>query len=396
MPAPTLPPPRPGGAYALHRPGVPPAPPAVVQVVVLAHEPEFGSVHVVDADGLRSWEAVEDLLGPWRTYAQVLALADGARRAGLSLRGVHGDAGYGEVVVRTDLSSLVRLLAAVGPLAGPVVSASVRNDPDPVPGPDRVLDPERVRDPVDAPAAATGTGPAGLVVAVDGPSGSGKSTVCRRVAAVLGLRYLDTGAMYRALTWWALERGVDLDDQPAVAALAADLPLDLGQDPSAPYVRVGGTDVSAGIRETRISEAVSAVAGNLAVRAELVRRQRALVATGGVVAEGRDITTVVAPDAPVRILLTAREDARLARRAREVHGTTDASALAATRDQVLARDARDSRVARFLDAADDGVVQVDSSDMGVEETVGTVLEVVARLTGVRAPAGAGARERVAP
>ncbi|RJK93126.1 (d)CMP kinase [Vallicoccus soli] len=227
-----------------------------------------------------------------------------------------------------------------------------------------------------------------LVVAVDGPSGSGKSTVCKRVAAALGLRYLDTGAMYRALTWWALERGTDLDDADAVAALAVALPLELGQDPAAPTVRVAGTDVSAAIRTTRISEAVSAVAGNLAVRAELVRRQQALVAPGGVVAEGRDITTVVAPDAPVRILLTAREDARLARRAQEVHGTADAAALAATRDQVLARDARDSRVARFLDAADDGVVQVDSSDMGVEETVATVLEVVARLTGVRPAVGA--------
>lgn len=211
-----------------------------------------------------------------------------------------------------------------------------------------------------------------MLIAIDGPSGSGKSTVARAVAARLGLRYLDTGAMYRALTWWALEGGLDLADAEAVAQAARDLPVSMGTDPAAPSVSVDGTDVSAAIRETRISEAVSAVATNLAVRAEMVRRQRALVADGGWVAEGRDITTVVAPDADVRVLLLAREEERLARRARDVHGAADETAVAATRDQVVRRDAQDATVAAFTEAAD-GVAVIDSSDLTVEQTVDAVL-----------------------
>jgi cytidylate kinase len=215
----------------------------------------------------------------------------------------------------------------------------------------------------------------GLVIAMDGPSGSGKSTVARAVAQRLGLRYLDTGAMYRALTWWALERGIDLADADAVGRAARELSLQVGTDPQEPSVAVDGVDVSEAIRLTRISEAVSAVATNLAVRDELVRRQRALVADGGWVAEGRDITTVVAPDAPVRVLLLARESERLARRARDVHGEVDPAALAATRDQVVRRDAQDSTVAAFTEAAP-GVSVIDSSDMTVDETVAAVLALV--------------------
>jgi len=175
-----------------------------------------------------------------------------------------------------------------------------------------------------------------LVIAVDGPSGSGKSTVSRQVAQRLGLAFLDTGAMYRALTWWCLERGIDLDDADAVAEAARELPLEMGTDPRAPGVSVGGTDVATAIRASVISEQVSRVATNLAVREEMRRRQRQLLRASprGTVAEGRDITTVVAPDAPVRLLLTASEQARLERRARELHGAADADALAATHDQV--------------------------------------------------------------
>jgi cytidylate kinase len=225
--------------------------------------------------------------------------------------------------------------------------------------------------------------PTGLVVAIDGPSGSGKSTVARRVAMALGLAYLDTGAMYRALTLWAGRRGVPLSDHERVADLAATMPLTLGTDPAAPRVFLDGQDVSAAIRDTRISQAVSAVATNLAVRAELVRQQQRMIASGGVVAEGRDITTVVAPEAPVRILLTADQDARLARRAIEVHGSADAEALAATHDQVLRRDADDSTVAQFHEAAE-GVDVIDSSVLTLEDTVSAVLDVVALRTGVRA------------
>lgn len=220
-----------------------------------------------------------------------------------------------------------------------------------------------------------------LVVAIDGPSGSGKSTVARRVAQLLGLRYLDTGAMYRALTWWVLEQGVDPNDPDRVAELAAKLPLDMGTDPAAPTVHVDGTDVGAAIRETRISTAVSAIATNLRVRAEMKLRQRAIVEEGGVVVEGRDITTVIAPDAPVRVLLTASADARLARRARDVHGVDDADALARTRDQVLRRDADDSTVSQFMQAAE-GVTVIDSSHLSLDETVAAVLDAVRAATGV--------------
>lgn len=218
-----------------------------------------------------------------------------------------------------------------------------------------------------------------LVIAVDGPSGSGKSSVSRAVAARLGLRYLDTGAMYRALTWWALEQGVELADpatQPQVAELARTMPLEMGQTPASTTVTVAGQDVTRAIREPRISGAVSAVATNLAVREELVGRQRAIAAEdGGIVIEGRDITTVVAPDADVRVLLTASEEARLSRRALEVHGSDDDEAVERTRDHVVHRDARDSTVVTFTEAAD-GVTVVDSSALSFEETVAAVLSLV--------------------
>jgi len=225
-----------------------------------------------------------------------------------------------------------------------------------------------------------------LVVAIDGPSGSGKSSVSRAVAKALGLAFLDTGATYRAATWWCLEQGIALDDTAAVAEAVRAMPLVLGVDPSDPTVSVGGTDIGAAIRETAISAAVSAVATNLEVRAELGRLQRAAIDAErdpsswsggrGVVAEGRDITTVVAPDADVRVLLTASEEARLARRARDVHGSDDADAVEATRDQVLRRDADDSTVVEFHVAAD-GVVTVDSSHLDFDQTVRAVLDVVA-------------------
>ena len=223
-----------------------------------------------------------------------------------------------------------------------------------------------------------------LVVAVDGPSGSGKSSVSRAVAERLGLRYLDTGAMYRALTWWALDLGVDLTDGSTaqqVADLAHKLPLSISMQPATQSVMVDGHDVTAAIRDPRISAAVSAVATNLGVRDELVRRQREVAAEGGVVIEGRDITTVVAPDADVRVLLTADEAARLARRALEVHGTDDDDAIAATRDHVVRRDAQDSTVAAFTEAAD-GVHVVDSSGLTFEETVAALLALVGSVDAV--------------
>jgi CMP/dCMP kinase len=231
---------------------------------------------------------------------------------------------------------------------------------------------------------AYGTSPSGsratTVVAIDGPSGSGKSTVARAVAKALGVGYLDTGSMYRAVTWWCLDQGISLDDQRAVSQAAVGLDLAVGTDPETPWVCVGGQDISQPIRETRISSAVSAVAANLDVRANMRQRQRSLIVecaqrTGGCVVEGRDITTVVAPDADVRVLLTASEDARLARRTQELHGGTDAESLAATRDQIVRRDHDDSMVSQFRTAAE-GVVLVDTSRLDLADSVAAVLQVV--------------------
>jgi cytidylate kinase len=231
---------------------------------------------------------------------------------------------------------------------------------------------------VNEPAAA-------LVIAIDGPSGSGKSSVSRAVARGLGLAYLDTGAMFRALTWWCLHEQVDLDDLEAVAEAARRLPLTMGTDPTAPSVQVGGVPVDEAIRRTEISSSVSRVATNLEVRAELLRRQRDIIADcstagSGVVAEGRDITTVVAPDADVRILLLASEEARLARRAKELHGEAHAEAVDATRDQIVRRDRDDSSVSQFMQAAP-GVDTVDTSHLDLEQSVQAVLDVVATRTG---------------
>jgi len=228
-----------------------------------------------------------------------------------------------------------------------------------------------------------------LIIAIDGPSGSGKSSVSKAVADRLEVGYLDTGAMYRALTWWCLDQGLDLTDEAAVVVAAGALPLELSTDPQDQRVIVGGTDVTDEIRTTAISSEVSKVATNTGVRPILQQAQRDRMAaiadeTGGVVAEGRDITTVVAPDAPVRILLTASEEARLRRRSAEVHGSADEDAIAKTRDQVLRRDRDDSAVSQFTVAAD-GVVTVDTSDLDFDESVEAVLAVVASVAGHAQP-----------
>ena len=230
-------------------------------------------------------------------------------------------------------------------------------------------------------------GTMGIVVAIDGPSGSGKSTVSRRVAAELGLAYLDTGAMYRAAAWWCEHEGIDLEDGAAVAEAVAAMPLHMGLDPEHPTFTVDGTDVSTAIRDPHIATVVSKVATNLEVRAELARRQREIIrfeATGhtgsfsggaGIVAEGRDITTVIAPDADARLLVTASEEARLARRAGDLEAAgkqVDADAL---RDQVVRRDRDDATVSQFL-TAPEGVTLVDTSELTLEQSVERVLDLV--------------------
>ncbi|AZC13717.1 MULTISPECIES: (d)CMP kinase [unclassified Microbacterium] len=221
-----------------------------------------------------------------------------------------------------------------------------------------------------------------LVVAIDGPAGSGKSSVSKEVARRLGFGYLDTGAAYRALAWHALEHGADTSDATAVLELAGDFDYDISLDPEDYWVRVGAVDVTAAIREQRVTDAVSGVARVAPVRRSVNSLFRALIAGSGrpgVVVEGRDITTVVAPDARVRILLTAAPAVRAARRSAELH-TDDTAAVAAALER---RDTSDSAVVDFLTAAP-GVTVVDSTDLDFAQTVDAVLGVVHSLveTGV--------------
>lgn len=232
----------------------------------------------------------------------------------------------------------------------------------------------------------------GIVVAIDGPAGSGKSTVSKRVADALGLAYLDTGAMYRACAWWADHCGIDLDNHAAVAKAAREMPLEIHLDPNAQVFSCDGEDITEAIRTSELSKIVSKVAVNLDVREELVRRQREIIAgelepgnySGGrgIVAEGRDITTVVAPDAPVRVLVTASEEARLARRSLEKRGEVSSAALEATKDEVLRRDRDDSSVLKNFLTAADGVTTIDTSDLSIDEVVGAVLDLIAQTCGI--------------
>ena len=206
---------------------------------------------------------------------------------------------------------------------------------------------------------------AGLVVAVDGPSGAGKSSASRGAASALGLRYLDTGSMYRALTWWLLDHGADTTDPEVVARLAAEPVIEVGTDPAAPWTRVDGTDVSEAIRTREVTDAVSAVAAVPQVRARLIAMQREIIASaGGIVAEGRDIGTVVAPDAQVKVFLTADGAARASRRAAEASWSTQA--------EVDRRDRMDA--AQSGKAAD--AVEVDSTGLDLDGVVGVIVGLV--------------------
>lgn len=215
------------------------------------------------------------------------------------------------------------------------------------------------------------------VVAVDGPAGSGKSSVSRAVANSLGFAFLDTGAAYRALTWLALEKGVDVHDSTAVESLVERFDYSISLEPAIERVSVGDVDVTSAIREPRISLAVSAIATQLPIRSWMVGKTRELAMSTdrpGIVVEGRDNTTVVFPDADVRILLTAREDVRIARRSGEV----DAGA-GVTTQSIRERDNKDSTVVEFHTAAD-GVHVVDSSDLSFDETVEAILNLCERHT----------------
>ena len=216
-----------------------------------------------------------------------------------------------------------------------------------------------------------------VVVAIDGPAGSGKSSVSKAAARRLGFAFLDTGAAYRSLTWFGLERGIDLTDADAVLAVLPDFSYQTLVDGSGMTVLVHGTDVSDAIREPRISAVVSDVARIAEVRVALNDLFRRLIreTTGeGIVVEGRDITTVVAPDAQVRILLTADEAVRIARRSAEL-----APDVASTADQMRERDRRDAQVVDFMTAAE-GVTTIDSTDLDFEQTVQAVVDLVSATT----------------
>jgi CMP/dCMP kinase len=213
-----------------------------------------------------------------------------------------------------------------------------------------------------------------LVVAIDGPAGSGKSSVSKEVARRLGYGFLDTGAAYRALAWHAEASGVDTNDAASVVSCLESFAYRTGTDPSGYAVHVGGDDVTIAIRDPAISAVVSRVARVPEVRAHLIELFRGIMAAEqapGIVVEGRDITTVVAPDAPVRILLTATEDVRIARRSAELVGD---QALAAG-EQLHRRDAADSKVVDFMTAAE-GVITVDSTELDFEQTVEAVIGVI--------------------
>lgn len=217
------------------------------------------------------------------------------------------------------------------------------------------------------------------VVAIDGPVGAGKTTVARAVARRLGFRHVDTGAMYRSVAWAALDRGVDIADEAAVTSLARALQIDLEDTPGGQRVRVDGRDVTDAIRDPAVSEAASVVSAYPGVREAMVARQRQLAAGGGVVMEGRDIGTVVCPDADVKVFLTASVEERARRRYRELRGRGVAVTLEEVRRVEEERDRRDrSRAHSPLQPAADAVV-LDTTGLTVDEAVQSVLALCRRL-----------------
>lgn len=215
-----------------------------------------------------------------------------------------------------------------------------------------------------------------IVVAIDGPSGSGKSSVSRGAAQRLGLRYLDTGAMYRAVTWWMLTHRVDVESPDDVELRAADPLVEVGTDPDAPTITVDGVDVSGPIRSLEVTAAVSFVAAVPAVRSRMVRLQRTAIGAGDIVIEGRDIGSVVAPAADVKIFLTASEAARAARRTAEHSDSADAADVATTQANLGRRDHLDSTRAVSPLRRADGALEIDATERTLDEVIGLVCDLV--------------------
>ena len=220
--------------------------------------------------------------------------------------------------------------------------------------------------------SATGTSLDTIVIAMDGPSGSGKSSTSRGVADRLGLRYLDTGAMFRAMTWYMLEKGVDLTDPAAIAKRAHEPKILSGTEPLAPTITVDGKDVAEAIRGEAVTNAVSPVAAVPEVRSRLLEIQRAIIDAGGIVVEGRDIGSVVWPEAAVKVYMTADAEARAARRALE-EGGTDAAAV---QESLLARDKIDSGRATAPLTMPEGAHHIDTTPYTLDEVITQVVALV--------------------
>ncbi|MFD5162683.1 (d)CMP kinase [Streptomyces hawaiiensis] len=213
-----------------------------------------------------------------------------------------------------------------------------------------------------------------VIVAIDGPAGTGKSSTSKAVAAQLGLSYLDTGAQYRAITWWMVSNGIDIDDTSAIAAAAGKPEIVSGTDPEGPAITVDGVDVAGPIRTPEVSSKVSAVSAVPEVRARITELQRSIAASAeqGIVVEGRDIGTTVLPDADLKIFLTASPEARAARRSGELKG----SDVHSTREALIKRDAADSsRKASPLAKADDAV-EVDTTELTLAQVIECVVTLV--------------------
>ncbi|HVV16241.1 MAG TPA: (d)CMP kinase [Polyangia bacterium] len=226
-----------------------------------------------------------------------------------------------------------------------------------------------------------------LIVAIDGPAGAGKSTAARLLAARLGYALLDTGAIYRTMALRARQRGIAWEDGQGVAALADDLDLTFRLDGQVNRVVANGEDVTGSIRTPEISDGASRVSALPQVRAALLGLQRRIGAAGGVVVEGRDIGTVVFPDAEAKFFLTATADERARRRVAELRAGGRLADLAETKAEILARDDRDSnRAAAPLRRAEDAV-EIDSSTMGPDEVVMRMAEIVASRLPGRTPSG---------
>lgn len=215
-------------------------------------------------------------------------------------------------------------------------------------------------------------------MAIDGPAGAGKSTVAKAVAKRLGYRYMDTGAMYRAVAWKVMRRGADPEDESALGRILEGTVVDLGADEDSPTVMLDGADVSGAIRTPEVGQMASRVSGMGVVRKRMADLQRSMGRSGGVVAEGRDMGTVVFPDAEVKIYLDASPETRAHRRFGELAGRGSALTLEQTLADVMRRDRRDrERTVAPLRRADDAVL-IDSTGLSVADVIEKVLEYVSR------------------